>query len=339
MNKKTPKQSRSKTSKKQTIEQVLETALDETITLEAELTANAKAEAVESLAEVKAINGSMADIVNMPEIETLIEEAKNPLQHRDEDLMLENMEQDIQDFDKCLGEGLKQQGLGYEKLVEILALSEGRVSASGKARMLKYVTRNKFRSEGVKESEYYKKNQSIRGMVKNAFDSVIDDSLNALEEADRLRLNGVGTITTGENAMPRFDATEPEAVLTESQKQDLKDEQDENARILASKIETKHKTWFWNLSDEEVDDLVEGRILHLEDVANKTAEKEAKALLDSSPIVIDVNGEDVVEAVAIINAEAEAEAIDINGDFGVGAVEIGSEAEIAEAIAEAEAVA
>ena len=305
MKKENPTQSRSKTSKKNTNEQVVAQEIDEAITLEAELTAKDKAEAIAELSEVK---NSMADIVNMPEIETLIEEAKNPLQHRDEDLMLENMEQDIQDFDKCLGEGLKQKDLGYAKLVEILALSEGRVSASGKARMLKYVTRNKFRSEGVKESEYYKNNQSIRGMVKNAFDSVIDDSLNAFIEDDRLRLNGVGTITTGENAMPRFDVAEAEVEMTESQKQDLKDEQDENARILADKIKTKHIDWFWNLSDEAVEDLVESRILHLEDVANKTAEKEAKALLDTSPIVIDVNGEDVAEAVALINAEAEAEA-------------------------------
>ena len=305
MKKETQKQSSPKSGKKQTNEQVVAQEIDEAITLADELTAKDKAEAIAELSEVK---NSMADIVNMPEIETIIEEAKNPLQHRDEDLMLENMNQDIKDFDQCLGEGLKQQGLGYEKLIEILALNEGRVSQGGKERLLKYITRNKFRSEGVKDSEYFKKNASIRSMVKRAFDNVIDDSLNALTEADRLRLNGVGTITTGDNAMPRFDEPEPEAVLTESQKQDLKDEQDENARILADKIKTKHIDWFWNLSDEEVDDLVESRILHLEDVANKTAEKEAQALLDSSPIVIDVNGEDVVEAVALINAEAEAEA-------------------------------
>ena len=89
MKKETPKQSRSKSSKKQTNEQVVAQEIDEAITLTDELTAKDKAEAIAELSEVK---DSMADLNNRPEIEEIVENAKNPLQHRDEDLMLENKE-------------------------------------------------------------------------------------------------------------------------------------------------------------------------------------------------------------------------------------------------------
>ena len=87
-------------SKKQTNEQVVAQEIDEAITLTDELTAKDKAEAKAELSEVK---NSMADLNNRPEIEEIVENAKNPLQHRDEDLMLENMNQDIKEEELLKG--------------------------------------------------------------------------------------------------------------------------------------------------------------------------------------------------------------------------------------------
>ena len=305
MNKKTPQKSRSKTSKKNTTSQLVDQAIDESLILADELTAKAKAEAVESLAEAKAeaeaeavnliasdmveqVKGSMADLNKRPEIDVIVEQARNPLQHMDEDIHLENMSQDVQDLDKQLGEGIKASGLGYDLVVQILALNEGRVSQSGKTSLLQYVTRNKQRSEGL-ENEFFHKNASLRGMIKRAFDSVINDSLNALEESDRLRLNGVGTITTGKNALPRFDET-VEVIETEAEAlQREADEQHAKTQVDA-KIELDHINWFYSLDDEKVEELTANRLQHIEDVNNKTAEKEALENIDTSEIVIPVGG-------------------------------------------------
>jgi len=290
MNKKTPQKSRSKTSKKNTTSQLVDQAMDESLILADELTAQAKAEAISELAEAKAeaVEGSMADIVERPEIDDIREQARNPLQHMDEDIHLENMSQEVQDLDKQLGEGIKASGLGYDLVVQILALSEGRVSDSGKTSLLQYVTRNKQRSEGL-ENEYFHKNASLRGMIKRAFDSVINDSLNALEESDRLRLNGVGTITTGKNAVPRFDVY-AEVIETEAEAlQREKDEEHAKTQIDA-KIELDHINWFYSLDDEKVEELTANRLQHIEDVNNKTAEKEALENIDTSEIVIPVGG-------------------------------------------------
>jgi len=165
---------------------------------------------------------------------------------------IKNCSQRIQTLHKALVVQTKNEGISKDLIAVILDLENGRVSAKGKAELIDYATRLKFKSDGIDTSPEFKANQVLRVQVQKVQERQFKNEDKPLKRAEMFKLLGVGKKMSEVPYAVQIDKPRQKSIDAIEREKIAKKNKDEKER---QAIYESHVKWFMSLSIDEFNQL------------------------------------------------------------------------------------
>ena len=165
---------------------------------------------------------------------------------------IKNCSQRIQTLHKALVVQTKNEGISKDLIAVILDVVNGHISTKGKAELIDYATRLKFKSDGIDTSPEFKANQVLRVQVQKVQERQFKNEDKPLKRAEMFKLLGVGKKMSEVPYAVQIDKPRQKSVdAIEREKIRLGNKQEEERQA----IYESHVKWFMSLTIDEFNQL------------------------------------------------------------------------------------